>query len=156
MSLRHRFKQTICKIAPLKAPEGQTRDHLSNERTLLAYLRTAVNFLLCGITIIELSRFSILGTVAKAGSLDQYDDHDIIDLLNSKLHFVDKYCRPAGILSFVTTFICLALGCWRWYRTYQLLDPTTNQFGSGSVSVLPIFILLLVSIILCYMVASKL
>ncbi|KAG9076404.1 hypothetical protein FRC06_009520 [Ceratobasidium sp. 370] len=86
------------------------RDHLANERTWLAYVRTSLAISSTGVALVQL--FTI--------SAQQSND---TRLLGGKLQ---RFARPLGAVIVVIGLIVLALGVTRYFRIQYSL--TLNQF----------------------------
>ncbi len=136
--------EIVEQVSPIKGPENETRDHLSNERTFLAYIRTGGSFVAMGITIIMLGRFSVTESISRLGDLQKLEDGKILEELKHDEMVVDKYCNPAGIVVAVSGIITIVCGAIRYTINYKLLDRARNVFMSGS---------LFSSIIFCTLIA---
>lgn len=143
-------------ISPIKGPENETRDHLSNERTFLAYIRTGGSFMAMGITIILLGRFSVKESISELGNLQNLDHGEIIDKLKHDEMVVDKYCKPSGIVVAVSGIITIICGAIRYTINFKLLDHRRNVFMSGSLFSSIIFCTLLVVTVLAFILMSGL
>ncbi|QRV77552.1 hypothetical protein RhiJN_05567 [Ceratobasidium sp. AG-Ba] len=86
------------------------RDHLANERTWLAYVRTSLTIASTGVALVQL--FTI--------SAQQVNDPI---LLSGKLQ---RFARPLGAVIVVIGLVVLALGVNRYFRIQHAL--TVNQF----------------------------
>ncbi len=86
--------------------EANTRDHLANERTFLAWFRTAISLLGFGILIAKL-RFIEAGTEVAPGA----------GIRSTHL----------GLAFAVGGLLTLALAAWQFYRTKRLIDDGAYQ-----------------------------
>lgn len=87
------------------------RDHLANERTWLAYVRTSLAIASTGVALVQLFTIS-----------SQQQANDTI-LLSGKLQ---RFARPLGAVIVVIGLAVLALGVNRYFRIQYAL--TLNQF----------------------------
>jgi putative membrane protein len=84
------------------------RDHLANERTFLAWLRTAVSLISFGITINRFSLFLIESQPERRKTEGE-----------RLLPFLEMEKLGTGLVLFGTAVI--VFGAWRYKRTYDLL-----------------------------------
>ncbi|CAG8480395.1 5159_t:CDS:2, partial [Dentiscutata heterogama] len=87
------------------------RDHLANERTFLAWLRTSLSFISIGIAITQLFRLTGGGT--------------------SDSHKDDKVGKGLGIAFIVLGIIFLGFGLFRYFNSQQLM--TKGHFPASRV-----------------------
>lgn len=133
--LRHRISSSginrlIEKMDPLKGPRGETRDHLANERTFLAYIRTGVNLILLGLEIVQLSKFCIMEPTE---SIVNIQGNDVVAKLLRMRQLVSSICKPAYYTCFVFAILTMTLGVSRYFFNYTLLEPAMDEFASGSI-----------------------
>ncbi|CAG8531877.1 11744_t:CDS:2 [Gigaspora rosea] len=88
------------------------RDHLANERTFLAWLRTSLSFISIGIAITQLFRLT-------GGSSDSHKD--------------DKVGKGLGIAFIVLGIIFLGFGLFRYFNSQQLMTQGHFPASRGSV-----------------------
>ncbi|CAG8603609.1 4691_t:CDS:2 [Dentiscutata erythropus] len=88
------------------------RDHLANERTFLAWLRTSLSFISIGIAITQLFRLT-------GGTPDSHSD--------------DKVGKGLGIAFIVLGIIFLAFGLFRYFNSQQLMTKGHFPASRGSV-----------------------
>ncbi|KAH3668081.1 hypothetical protein OGAPHI_001835 [Ogataea philodendri] len=105
------------------------RDHLSNERTMLAYLRTSMAFLSLGIAVIKLAKYAIINPLQDL-NLDEYPK-----ILRHDLYIASKYSKPLGILSLVACLVALGCGIVRFWTMHKRLIKS-RPFSSGTIPAL--------------------
>ncbi|GMG21624.1 unnamed protein product [Ambrosiozyma monospora] len=138
-----------------------SRDSLSNERTMLAYLRTGISFILLGVAMIQFTKYSIkkgtrpkLRAVLKSDELDD-ENRDTIEKLINCVFIVRRYGKLIGVWSLIGGVVCFLLGFIRYFRLmwfafpdlkpdqldFQHRDKKQNepQFESGSVFAVTVF-----------------
>jgi putative membrane protein len=106
---------------------NMTNEHLANERTLLAWVRTAIGIMAFGFVVVKFSLFirqmaAITGTQA---AVPHYG-----------------FSGPVGILLVVFGGVALLFGTWRYYTTERRLR--TGKYGH-SAGILYGFIALLIA-----------
>ncbi|KAI7870653.1 hypothetical protein BDF14DRAFT_1772197 [Spinellus fusiger] len=95
----------------LKTKTGVARDHLANERTYLAWLRTSLSTISCGIAITQLFR---LNAVSNSSGLVEYG-------------------RPVGMAFIGMSMVFLMFGCLRYFHVQTTL--TRDYFPSSNTIV---------------------
>lgn len=117
-----------------------TNEHLANERTLLAWIRTAIGIMAFGFVVVKFSLF-----------IRQ------MSLVMGKSYTVRSqgYSGPVGILLVILGALALVVGLIRYYRTNRQLE--TGRFHQRSLS-LYVFAagMLVVSIVLILYLAGTL
>ncbi|KAF8607008.1 hypothetical protein BDV93DRAFT_436489 [Ceratobasidium sp. AG-I] len=109
---RRGIKGLVDKYNPTMVLENTgsvARDHLANERTWLAYVRTSLAIASTGVALVQLF------TISAQQSTGQ--------ILSGKLQ---RFARPLGATIVVTGLVVLALGVNRYFRIQYAL--TTNRF----------------------------
>lgn len=100
---------------------NEARDHLANERTILAYIRTSLSLILLAIVIVQIN----------------------INYSNNLSY------KPLIIIIFTLSIITLIIGTIRYIRIQYLLNSITNDvFESGTYLIILILILLIIIIIM--------
>ncbi|ODQ66296.1 hypothetical protein NADFUDRAFT_82159 [Nadsonia fulvescens var. elongata DSM 6958] len=127
----------------LKNEGAVARDHLANERTFLAWLRTSLGFASGGVAITQLIKI--------AHQLNQQtvktSDNEILDeVMYLAWHFnqekAEKYLGPSFVLAAI---VILAVGLWRYFASqYWLLR---DLFPAGRGSIITIFLISLLLIV---------
>ena len=102
-----------------------TNEHLANERTLLAWVRTAIGIMAFGFVVVKFSLF-IRQMAIMTGT------QSAVPLLG--------YSEPVGIILAVLGVVSLVFGTWRYYKIEQQLR--TGSYAHRSL-ILYIFVCLL-------------
>ncbi|TID31037.1 hypothetical protein CANINC_000398 [Pichia inconspicua] len=116
-----------------KAPGGNpARDHLSNERTALAYIRTCLNLVMYGLIFLQLSKY-INATVDIEELMNQNTPPlGIVIQLKSMIHTLDRFAHPLAALVFSLSFVTLIIGAYRYTRMQTLLLSPNDEFESAT------------------------
>ncbi|ODQ52774.1 hypothetical protein SAICODRAFT_80914 [Saitoella complicata NRRL Y-17804] len=93
------------------------RDHLANERTFLAYLRTSLSFTAIGVALTQLFRLPAPSTGQSSET-------------QRRLHAVGK---PLGATMVMASLLVLGLGVWRYFVSQHWL--TKGQFPASQGTV---------------------
>lgn len=134
------------------------RDHLANERTVLAYIRTSLNLILYGLILLQLGKYIIVKPI---------DDLKITHSINNEqlkiynntiemLKIVYKFSKPLGAIVFSLSLIIILFGAIRYCRMFQLLFSDHDVFESGLLFNLIIFIGVIPIIVIAFVYAYKL
>ncbi|RHZ89936.1 hypothetical protein Glove_9g281 [Diversispora epigaea] len=110
----------------LKNTASVARDHLANERTFLAWLRTSLSFISIGVAITQLFRLT---------SID-------------KSHGGDKLGKPLGISFIILGSVFLTFGIYRYFHSQYLM--TCGQFPASRGSVIIGTILTMLCLVACF------
>jgi putative membrane protein len=126
----------------LLSDKGNPSDHLANERTLLAWVRTGIGIMAFGFVVVKFSLFVkqislALGNSGKPGAVQQHG-----------------YSAPIGILLVVTGALSLLLALLRYKRTERQL--MNKQYEHSSVILYTIVVVLLIvsAILIAYLIES--
>jgi uncharacterized membrane protein YidH (DUF202 family) len=111
-------------FAKITTAGNPARDHLSNERTVLAYIRTSLNMMLYGLLLVQLARYVVLKTFPE--TLSKLPPGAIYDTLQNVLLQVNKFYKPLGILVFSMALFTLAVGAFRYTRMFSLLFASSE------------------------------
>lgn len=128
-----RFIQKICKVTQDGNP---SRDHLANERTLLAYIRTSLNLVLYGLVLLQLAKYIVIAPVNGLSEeinqrfVDKQQENILADTV-AILDVVNKYSRVIGVIVFSSAIVVLIFGIFRYLRIQQLLFSDADEFESG-------------------------
>ncbi|KAG7767455.1 hypothetical protein KL946_001554 [Ogataea haglerorum] len=99
---------------PVLSPSGAVaRDHLSNERTMLAYLRTSMSFLSLGVGVVRLAEYAIINPL-KPLNLEKYPE-----MLRHDYYIATTYAKPLGALSLAAALLTLAFGMARYCTMFN-------------------------------------
>ncbi len=116
-----------------------TNEHLANERTLLAWIRTAIGIMAFGFVVVKFSLFikqMALITGTKAAIPQQ------------------GVSGPVGILLVIAGALSLIFGTWRYYQTERRLKNGYYEHRSGMLYTFALLILLLSIVIIIYLVRT--
>jgi len=95
------------------------RDHLANERTWLAYLRTSLALASTGVGLVQLFTIS----AAKSNNPSSNTRRALEQGSNSK---IQRFARPLGGITVALAIIVLAIGTYRYFRIQKAL--TVGRF----------------------------
>jgi len=95
------------------------RDHLANERTWLAYLRTSLALASTGVGLVQLFTIS----AAKSNDPSANTRRDLERGSNSKMQ---RFARPLGGITVALAIIVLMIGAYRYFRIQKAL--TVGRF----------------------------
>ncbi|KAG7890940.1 hypothetical protein KL925_002071 [Ogataea polymorpha] len=109
------------------SPSGAVaRDHLSNERTMLAYLRTSMSFLSLGVGVVRLAKYAIIDPL-KPLNLEKYPE-----MLRHDYYIATTYARPLGALSLAAALLTLAFGITRYCIMFNRIVHS-ERFQNGAI-----------------------
>lgn len=134
------------------------RDHLANERTLLAYIRTGLNFVLFGLILLQLAKYVV---IAPLEGLHVDPEREgtarmaIYNELMAILHPVNRFSKPIGALVFSLALATLVFGGVRYLRLFQLLFSRHDEFESGLAFSLLIFLGAITIYVLAFVYSYK-
>lgn len=128
----HETKPWFGKVRSLYLENKGTvaRDHLANERTFLAWLRTSLSFISLGIGVTQLFRLN-----SKSGS------------------GVHEYGKPLGAIFIILGIATLLLGFSRFFHVQALL--TKNHFPATRLSILSLIVAVVALIIATFGLVIK-
>lgn len=114
----------IATIKSLKSTDGnQARDHLSNERTFLAYLRTSLNLFFLALLLIQLTRYSVMHPItANLNTINEAPNSEVNSFLLNCYQLVSKYMKPISGLIFTLSIIILTTGIGRYWLIKNLIQ----------------------------------
>lgn len=114
-------------------------DHLANERTLLAWVRTAIGIMAFGFVVVKFSLFirQIALVLGKDARIPHYG-----------------YSGPIGVLLVATGSVSLGLSLIRYYRTKQRLLSGGYQHNSGILYALVTLLLLISLALIAYLIGT--
>ncbi|KAG7868699.1 hypothetical protein KL918_001342 [Ogataea parapolymorpha] len=109
------------------SPSGAVaRDHLSNERTMLAYLRTSMSFLSLGVGVVRLAKYAIINPL-KPLNLEKYPE-----MLRHDYYIATTYAKPLGALSLAAALLTLAFGMARYCIMFNRI-VNSERFQNGAI-----------------------
>jgi len=119
--------------------KGNTSDHLANERTLLAWVRTGIGIMAFGFVVVKFSLFvkQISLAFGKPATVHQYG-----------------YSAPIGILMVITGALSLLLSLMRYKRTEQQINNNSYQHSSVFLYALVITLMIASIFLIAYLVES--
>lgn len=119
--------------------KGNTSDHLANERTLLAWVRTSIGIMAFGFVVVKFSLFvkQISLVLGKPSTVHQYG-----------------YSAPIGILMVITGALSLLLSLVRYKRTAQQIDNNSYQHSPVFLYVLVLTLMIASIFLIAYLVES--
>lgn len=107
------------------------RDHMANERTFLAWLRTSLSLVTIGIGVTQLFRLEKPKNVRVSMYGDQFIDLSNEDRLPQT---ITKYGKPLGSIFIIMGILALLFGMDRYFRVQYLL--TKNQYPATRLGIL--------------------
>ncbi|ODV88046.1 hypothetical protein CANARDRAFT_56701 [[Candida] arabinofermentans NRRL YB-2248] len=136
------IKAIVAKTSTISKNGAIGRDHLSNERTVLAYSRTSLGFLVLGIAIIQMSKYAIIQPISEVDVLSHSSSETLVTLLLQDLNVAKRYCRPLGGLCICAGLLTVLLGTVRYFYLQNMLQKS-ERFMSGSILILIIFFIMI-------------
>lgn len=114
-------------------------DHLANERTLLAWMRTCIGIMAFGFVVVKFSLFikQISIVLGKETTIHQYG-----------------YSAPIGISLVFVGAVSLLLSVMRYSKTKKQLNTGTYYHTSGLIYVIAGFILLTSIVLVVYLIKT--
>ncbi|KAI5948890.1 hypothetical protein KGF57_005083 [Candida theae] len=126
------------------------RDHMANERTFLAWLRTSLAFITIGIGVTQLFRLEKQGT--KVHTTDR-----ILDLsLDHKSDDLKRYGKPLGSIFIVLGILTLIMGFRRYFHVQRLLTKSYYPAARLGIGILLFLILSVVLVTLALVLQTSL
>lgn len=124
---------------PVTAKKQAVNDHLANERTLLAWVRTGIGIMAFGFVVVKFSLFvrQISLMLGNPADLPQY-----------------TYTAPVGILLVAAGALSLVFALFRYRETAKQLDSGTFRQSSGLLYGLVGLILLIGATLIGYLLIS--
>ena len=124
----------IVKSSRITTAGNPSRDHMSNERTALAYIRTSLNLIILALLLLQLAKYVVIAPVTQIETIQHLKDSyekDIFNQLVSCRHTVEKFSRPISAFIFSISLSILAAGTIRYIRIFQCLSNVPDIFESG-------------------------
>jgi putative membrane protein len=119
--------------------QNKISDHLSNERTLLAWVRTAVGIMAFGFVVVE---FSLLTKDLNLALEVEIQGNHI------------GYSGPVGILIVGTGAVSLLFALLRYHRTKKEIDKGTFRNGGILLNLLVGLIFVISVVLLIYLIKA--
>lgn len=144
----------IVKCGKITTGGNPARDHLANERTILAYIRTALTMVIYGLILLQLSKYVIVLPITEMTSNDNGVNltEQQRELQNNALKLLDcvkKFSKPLGALILSLSLTTLVSGGIRYVRMWKMLFSEHNQFESG----LPFSLLIVLGVVVVTVLA---
>lgn len=133
-SFRNHWLFRLVLAGSKKAPGGNpSRDHLSNERTALAYIRTSLNLVMYGLIFLQLSKY--MNSTVNLNDITENNSfsHEITTQLKAMIHTLDRFAHPLGALVFSLAIVTLLIGSYRYLRMQSLLFSPNDEFESATL-----------------------
>jgi uncharacterized membrane protein YidH (DUF202 family) len=105
------------------------RDHMANERTFLAWLRTSLSFITIGIGITQLARLEAKSTSGSSSIMVQ----DITINLKKRHSALTTFGKPLGLIFLLLGILTLVFGFLRFFKVQAML--TRNYYPASRLSV---------------------
>lgn len=121
---------------PSEKKKQLTNEHLANERTLLAWVRTAIGIMAFGFVVVKFSLF-IRQMAIITGTKSAMTNHGI--------------SGPVGILLVIAGAGSLVFGAWRYFQTERRLKIGFYHHQSGILYAFVMLILILSIVIIIYL-----
>ncbi|CCG23106.1 hypothetical protein CORT_0D02610 [Candida orthopsilosis Co 90-125] len=138
------------KSVTLENKGSVARDHMANERTFLAWLRTSLAFITIGIGVTQLFRLEKPGT--KVHTTDR-----IIDLsMDHKSGDLKRYGKPLGSIFIVLGILTLIMGFKRYFHVQRLLTKSYYPAARLGIAILLFLILSVVLVTLALVLQTSL
>jgi putative membrane protein len=120
-------------------PQGSASDHLANERTFLAWIRTSIGVMAFGFVVVKFSLFlKQISLILGKGVVDQ-----------SK-----GYSSVAGIVLVIVGVIVSLLSYIRYKKTEKQLDAGYYRHSSLLITILTAFIFVVSVFLVIYLIRS--
>lgn len=117
------------------------RDHMANERTFLAWLRTSLAFITIGIGVTQLARLERKSALVHV--IDGYVNLD--GQVNSAIL---KMGKPLGLIFIILGIVTLIFGFIRFFKVQAML--TKNYYPASRLSIITLIITIFVIILLTF------
>lgn len=138
----------IVKCGKVTTGGNPARDHLANERTILAYIRTSLTMVMYGLILLQLSKYAIVLPINEMVSNNNYGNltEQQREIYNNTLQLLDcvkKFSKPLGALIFSLSLTTLVFGGIRYVRMWKMLFSDHDRFESG----LPFSVVIVVGVV---------
>lgn len=124
---------------PSEQPKPMINEHLANERTFLAWIRTAIGVMAFGFVVVKFSLF-IRQIAIVTGTQDELPR--------------PGYSRPMGIGIVILGVASLLFGAWRYYRTAQQIQSSKYSHHSTILYTFVAFLLIIGALIVAYLIQT--
>lgn len=122
------------------------RDHMANERTFLAWLRTSLAFITLGIGITQLFRLEKPNSKIKT-------TNSLISLENSNNDIILKAGKPLGSIFIILGIITLIFGMNRYFQVQFFL--TKDYYPATRLSIFLLITVILTIVITTFAIVLK-
>lgn len=125
------------------------RDHMANERTFLAWLRTSLSFISIGIGVTQLFRLEDKATKVNINNhvIDLNDD------ILAKGKSIVKYGKPLGSVFLVLGILTLLMGFVRFFQVQHML--TKNFYPASRLSIFALVLAILVVVLITFVMVIQ-
>lgn len=130
--------QGVMKPWMLKNEGSVARDHMANERTFLAWIRSGLTILTLGVAFVQMYSISSRATFALMDGATEENRK----LLQSEYAGLEVLAKPLSILCAIFAAFMICAGYWRYLRVQAAL--TNNQFPASRAMALIVVMLALV------------
>ncbi|CAN3357680.1 hypothetical protein DICA3_C13366 [Diutina catenulata] len=124
------------------------RDHMANERTFLAWLRTSLSFITIGIGVTQLFRLESKATEVQVNygivKLDHKDD---------KSQVIRAYGKPLGSVFIILGILTLIFGMHRFFHVQQSL--TGGFYPASRLGIMTLILAVAVVVLVTFVMVVK-
>lgn len=124
------------------------RDHMANERTFLAWLRTSLSFITIGIGVTQLFRLEHKSSSVKINSTVLALTHP-----DEEGEPIAKYGKPLGSVFIVLGIVTLIFGMLRFFKVQTML--TKNYYPATRLLLLSLILVVLAVILVTFLMVIQ-
>jgi len=138
ISFWEQFNILEFKTIALENKGSVARDHMANERTFLAWMRTSLSFITIGIGVTQLFRLQ---------------DKDANSKSNNDSHALKRFGKPLGSVFVILGIITLVFGSVRFFKVQRML--TRNYYPATRLALVLLIATVLIIILITLVVVLK-